>query len=490
MTVSASGPLPTLLTIFGIGGDLSRRKLLPSIFHLFDHGLLPDDFQCIGVSPEPTTDEQLRTLVAEALHTFGEGLPEPEKLAAFTGRFFSVSGDATDPATIRRLEAALAARDARCHRPHQAIFYLAVPPRLFLPIVEQLAAADLMGPCPQYQVKARLVIEKPFGTDSASAQKLNQALLEYASEEQIYRMDHYLGKETVQNILLFRFTNPVMNDSWNPASIDHIQVTAAEDLGVEQRAGYYDSAGALRDMVQSHCLALLTLALMAEPRSLRSADIHQQKQDILQTLSLYDEAQPERSAVRGQYLGYQDIPGISPGSQTETYVALRLKSSHPRWKDVPLFIRTGKRLAGKQTTISISFSPCKSNICKTEGIKTEPNILNIRVQPNEGIGMRLYAKKPGFSVETEQINMDFSYGLAFSAQEQPTAYERLIHDVIVGDQSLFPSTVEVMEQWRIIEPLLTAWQSADVPLFQYEKGSWGPTAADRLVRSQGADWYM
>ncbi len=468
--------LPTAFTIFGITGDLSRRKLLPALYDLFMHDLLPEDSQVIGVARDSLNDDSFSTLVRESIKTYTEGARDFSKIDDFLRRFVYVSGDVTSPALYTRLRDLLENPERVCRQPHQSIFYFAVAPQLFIPIVDQLSQAKLSGPCAQFGVKAKLVIEKPFGHTLQSAQELNDALLQYVEEGQIYRMDHYLGKENVQNILLFRFTNPLINDSWDPASIERIDIANAEDVGVEQRAAYYDHAGALRDMVQSHCLALLTLATMDEPMSLTSADIHHSKEQILNTFSVDQHSTGELTTLRAQHTGYHNIPHVQQGSTTETYAALQLHSSHPRWKSVPFYIHTGKRLHERSTTIRIAFSPCKSNICKTQGIKTEPNILTIRLRPDEGITLRLYAKKPGFTVSTETVDMGFSYTNSFSGI-QPSAYERLLHDIIIGDQSLFPNTAEVIQQWKIIQPVLDAWSNNSTPLYSYEPGSTGPTEA-------------
>lgn len=478
--------LPTAFTIFGITGDLSRRKLLPALYDLFMHDLLPDDSQIIGIARDSLSDDSFSMLVRESIKTYSEGTRDFTKIDDFLRKLVYASGDVTSPALYTHLRELLEHTDRMCRQPHQLIFYFAVAPQLFIPIVEQLSKAKLCGPCPQFGVKAKLVIEKPFGHTLQSAKELNDALLNYVEEEQIYRMDHYLGKENVQNMLLFRFTNPIVNDSWNPASIERIDIANAEDVGVEQRAAYYDRAGALRDMVQSHCLALLTLATMDEPMSLSSVDIHRSKEQILNTFSVVQNKNGEFAALRGQHEGYRNIPHVHPDSMTETYAALQLHSSHPRWSNVPLYIHTGKRMHEHSTTIRIAFSPCKSNICKTQGIKTEPNILTIRLRPDEGISLRLYAKKPGFTVETETVDMGFSYSSSFTGI-QPSAYERLLHDIIIGDQSLFPNTAEVIQQWSIIQPILDAWnargvrQDASIPLYTYEQGSTGPAEAKQFL---------
>ncbi len=481
---------PTNFVIFGGTGDLSRRKLLPAIYHLYINHLLPDDISFIAVARRDISQAEYRQLVKDSVKTYIDNNRSLDRLDEFVQLFDYVSGVFDDTATYERITQELRARDEQCKMPHQSVFYLATAPQFFIPIIEQLKSADLAGECSEIGVKAKIVIEKPFGHDVETAKALNETVLNYAEEEQIYRMDHYLAKETVQNILLFRFTNPVIRDSWNPQGIDHIQITAAEDLGVEQRAAYYDGAGALRDMVQSHVLALLALVMMDEPFSLESKDIHRSKEAILDSLRLASHATISDIAVRGQYEGYQDIPGVKEDSKTDTYAALRLQSNHPSWTDVPIFIQTGKRMKRKSTTISIHFSPCTSNICSTQGIQTAPNILKIRVQPEEGVTLRLYAKQPGFDIATDQVDMDFFYKNAFT-KEQPSPYERLIHDVIVGDQSLFPTTKEVMRQWEIIQPVLDAWASdADISVETYEQASWGPAGAvDLIAKYNGIRWH-
>ncbi len=479
---------PTAFTIFGVTGDLSKRKLLPSIYHLYIENLLPEEIHFIGVARQDLSEKDYHAMIRESLLEIETGL-DTGVVEKFVQLFQYVRGDVAEEVTYTMIAEKIQKMDRRCDHGHQLIFYLAMAPQLFQLIIEQLNTANLTGLCTEYDVKAKIVIEKPFGHDTASAQQLNEVLLTYVEEEQIYRMDHYLGKETVQNILLFRFTNPVINDSWNPKAIDHIQISAVENLGVEERAGYYDKSGALRDMIQSHCLALATLVMMDEPLSLDSQDIHMRKQEILRTFSLYQN-DPIQAAVRGQYEGYRAIADVDDESLTETYAAVRLQSSHPNWKDVPIFLQSGKRMNEKVTNISIHFSPCASNICKTQGIQTAPNILNIRVSPEEGVSLRLYAKKPGFSVETEKVNMHFTYNRVFG-DEQPSPYERLIHDVIIGDQSLFPSTVEVMEEWRIVQPVLDRWNDSEIPMYSYTQGSAGPEAAHELIGSwNNSSWIL
>lgn len=464
--------LPTTFTIFGITGDLSKRKLLPAIYHLYEHQLLPEHIEFIGVALQELSEEDFRAMIVSSVQDGVRGAVPKDKLEEFTTLFRYVNGDLKGDKLYNTLQRELTESDANCETPHQSVFYLAVAPQLFIPIIQQLDKTKLTGPCPRFGIKAKIVIEKPFGQDVQSAQDLNELVMQYADEEQIYRMDHYLGKETVQNMLLFRFTNPVINDSWNPDAIERIEISATEDIGVEHRTAYYDGTGALRDMVQSHCLTLLALALMDEPISLRSGDIHARKEEILQTLSV-STGDGVVQAVRAQYDGYKTINSVAPNSSTETFARVRLQSSHPRWKNVPLVITTGKRLKQKETTIRIFFTPCKSNICKTQGIHTEPNVLDIHIQPREGISLRLYAKQPGFSIQTQEIDMSFDYERAFTG-EQPSPYERLIHDVIIGDQSLFPSTAEVIQQWNIVQPVLDAWADNLTPLLTYSPDSDGP----------------
>lgn len=488
MSATPIQSLPTLFTIFGITGDLSKRKLLPAIYQLFVRKLLPKDIHFIGISHHQLSAAEFTSYLQKSITESVSSSVDQVMLKKFSALFTFIQGDFSESVTYNQLQNKWKQQEEICQSPHQLIFYLATAPQFFISIIEHLAGSGLSTICDQNQGSAKIVIEKPFGKDTVSARLLNDAALKYVKEEQIYRMDHYLGKETVQNILLFRFTNPVINDSWNPQAIDHIQITAGEDLGVEQRGYYYDQAGAVRDMIQSHCLGLLPLVTMSEPTSLESSAIHTKKQEILNAIQLYKPTDISKTALRAQYNGYRTIPYVKPNSTTETYAAVRLRLALPEWSHVPIFIQTGKRLKKKATTISIHFSACQSNICKTEGIQTEPNVLKIRIQPQEGIALRLYAKQPGFSIATEQVDMDFSY--TTFASEQSSPYERLIHDVIIGDRSLFPSTQEVMQQWQIVQPILDAWQDNAVPLYTYEPNTWGPPEAAKFIaQHNGIKWH-
>lgn len=481
---------PLLLTIFGATGDLTLRKLIPGLYAMFRQGLLPDRFAVVGFARRDYDDERFRTWMAKAVRAHSRLPVDEESVAAFCGHLYYHRGDLGDPegyALFR--QRFMESGDF----PRKRLFYLSIKPDLFETVVRHLKQADLITPL-HAEDWTRVVVEKPFGHDLASASALNQQLSRHLREPQIFRIDHYLGKETVQNILSFRFANAIFEPLFTSHHVDHIQITAGETVGMESgRGAYYDSVGAVRDMVQNHLFQLMCLVLMEPPSGLNAAAIHNEKVKVLHALV---PPGPE-GALRAQYtagsVGGQAVPGyleedrIDPASRTETFAALRFELHNWRWAGVPVYLRTGKRMARRQTEIAVQFKSapldlfqtveCRGDVCDLT--HTRPNTLVFRIQPEEGISLTFSAKRPGLQVQVESMNMDFSYSEAWE-QDLPEAYERLLLDVMRGDSTLFTRSDEVETAWAMIDPILGHWAADTAPLPTYPAGSWGPPEADRL----------
>ena len=486
-------PVPgTTLVIFGATGDLARRKLLPAIYNLAHEGALPERFNLVGISRRDQSDEEFRTFARESIEEFSRRESDPQVLEGLLERLSYLGFSFDDQDGYGRLSEALDALEGG--QPLNRAFYLSTAPEYFGVITSALEEAGLNH---RRDCDVRTIIEKPFGADLESARELQATVAGAFREEQVFRIDHYLGKETVQNVMAFRFANYMFEPLWNRNYIDHIQITAAEDIGIGTRAGYYDGSGALRDLVENHMLQLLTLVCMEPPASFEADKVRDEKVKVLEAITPPSPEEVARTTVRAQYTagvsGGQDVPGYLeeadvPGdSQTETYAALRLEVHNWRWAGVPIVLRTGKRLARKVTEIAVQLKPVPHLAFQSHGsVGVQPNQLILTMQPNEGVSLSLGAKIPGSRMRIRPVNMEFLYGAAFMSQS-PEAYERLILDAMRGDATLFTRNDEVDAQWSIIDPILKAWRAGEPPMATYTAGSPGPAEAEELI-GEGRRW--
>ena len=489
-------PAPAALVIFGASGDLAQRKLLSSLFRLEAAGRLPDRFAIVGAGRTAFTDEEFREHARRAVQRFTRnGACDSRAWTAFASHLFyrRLDYDRTDD--FRALGETLRELDRQFQLDDRFVFYLATPPDAYVRIAQQLRAAGLAADGGGVR---RIVVEKPFGRDAASAAHLNEELLRCFPEREIYRIDHYLGKETVQNLLVFRFANGIFEPIWNRRYVDHVQITVAETLGIEHRAQYYETAGALRDMIQNHLLQLLCLTAMEPPGSLDPEAVRDEKTKVLQAIRPIPADEVERFAARGQYApgyvegrrvpGYREEPGVAPDSRVETFAAVKLPVHNWRWAGVPFYLRTGKRLPKPVSEIAIQFRAVPLALFDDDEAATEPNVLALRIQPNEGISLRIQAKVPGLELRIRPVNMEFRYGTAFG-QDVPDAYERLLLDCLLGDPTLFARSDWIDLAWRILDPVLQWWESpASGAIETYEAGTWGPPSAQRLIATDGRRW--
>src|SRR4051794_12614562 len=485
-------PDPTTLVIFGASGDLTKRKLLPALYQLSRSQRLPARFSVVGVARSAMSDDDFRRQFHASLKEFA-GVEKPDEVSNTLARRLSyLSGEMDDPALYARLNGVLEA-----HAPDGVLFYLAIPPTAYGKVVEQLGAAGLTRPSNPSGWR-RVIVEKPFGTDLDTARALNRLLHQHLDESQVFRIDHYLGKETVQNLLVFRFANGMFEPVWNRRYIDHVQITAAETVGVESRASYYEGAGATRDMVQNHLMQVLALVAMEPPSTFSAENVRDRKHDVLMSIQpLLDNG--GGNVVRAQYRAgwvnggevpaYRAEQGGSPTSTTETYVAMRLTLDSWRWAGVPFYIRTGKRLPKRTTEIAIQFRKPPLHIFKrVSPTNIAPNLMIVNVQPDEGISVRFEAKLPGSRMQLAPVMMNFRYGSAFG-MEVPEAYETLLLDAMLGDPTLFARHDFVEESWGLITPVHEAWHaSGERDLPTYEAGEWGPVEADRMMAADGRRW--
>jgi glucose-6-phosphate 1-dehydrogenase len=489
---------PCSIVIFGASGDLTARKLIPAFYHLVKDGQMPSAYRIIGFARREKTDDSWRQELRAALDQFSRTKPVEEAVwRQFAANVFYCRGDLTDPAAYQKLEQMLAAFGSGPLR-ENLLFYLATPPSQFGTVIEQLHRAGLLhkeGPGWQ-----RIVVEKPFGHDLASARTLNSELTRYAHEQQVFRIDHYLGKETVQNILMFRFSNSIFERLWNRDIVDHVQITVSEKIGVGERGGYYEEAGALRDMVQNHLLQVLALVAMEPPVSLEAEAIRDEKVKLLKSIRPLTPADVARQVVRGQYFagvvngqpvpGYRQEPKVKSDSNVETYVALKLFIDNWRWSGVPFYLRTGKYLPQSASEVRIQFRPTPNVLFAVQcGQRLDPNAIALRLQPNEGIYLRFNGKVPGTSLGVRPVRMHFSYDAEFGAYT-PEAYERLLLEAIAGDATLFIRRDEVETAWQIVDSIRAGWNGKPLTNREfYAAGTWGPIAADDLLAQSGHAWH-
>lgn len=484
---------PLVFVIFGASGDLARRKLIPAIFRLHTSGYLSKKFAILGVSRSEYTDEAFRDKVFlknDLMDLSGES---KEDIESFAKKLFYQPIDTSEPADYEKVKTRLNQLDEQFQNGHNYVFYLSTPPELYETIPACLAHHGLSDKSKGWK---RLVIEKPFGYDKDSAKILNKKLLEYFEEDQIYRIDHYLGKETVQNLLVTRFSNGIFEPLWNRNFIDHIQITSAESIGVEKRGGYYDKSGALRDMFQNHLLQIVAHVAMEPPNSADARAIRNEKVKLFQSIRPIKESEVEQYVVRGQYTeskirgeainGYREEEGVPENSKTETYVGLKFFIDNWRWADVPFYVRSGKRLPTKVTEVVVNFkSPPHALFHRVQSFEKPSNQLVIRIQPHEGLALQFGMKIPGAGFNVKNVDMDFHYNDLVDTYV-PEAYERLILDVIKGDATLYARGDSVEAAWDFVDPILNAWENQpDLKLFGYPAGTWGPEAADLLVNSNG-----
>lgn len=495
-------PAPCMMVIFGGSGDLTRRKLVPALYRLSQQRLIPAGFTVIGISRSPMSDDQYRDTLRSWVEK--DGGADPETWDTFAQGIHYLRGDYHDPSLYGELKRLLADKDALRRTGANRLYYLATAPSDYGDIVRRLGENGLnmqFAGLPQNAGWARVIVEKPFGRDLASARELNRIISSAFSEEQVYRIDHYLGKETVQNILVFRFANQIFEPIWNRRYIDHVQITASESIGVESRGAYYEESGALRDMVQNHIMQLLALVAMEPPSDFSDAAVRGEKAKVLRSIRPFTADDVRRFSVRAQYSagriggkevrGYREEQGVAPDSRTETFAAIRLGVDNWRWADVPFYIRTGKNLAKRVTEIAITFQRTPHSIFRqSPGSQVTSNVLAFRIQPDEGITLKIIAKLPGQSMEMRPVNMDFRYGSTFGAH-LADAYERLLVDCMLGDATLFNRIDSVEASWSLIQPFIDAWESdRDQPLPQYSSGSWGPPEADDLLEREHRSWRL
>ena len=495
-------PKPCCVVLFGATGDLTKRKLIPALYNLAREGFLPPGFTAIGVARRPFTDEEFRGDLREACDEHSrDGKVLPEVWEDFANGIFYHALQFDDPNDYAGLKERITTIEAQRKTGGNRLYYLAVDPVFFAPVAEHLKTAGLVE-SPQASVFTRIVVEKPIGHDMESARELNRRLQSAFDESQIYRIDHYLGKETVQNILALRFANAIYEPLWNRRYVDHVQITVSERVGMEGRRGqYYDTAGATRDMVQNHMMQLLSLVAMEPPAAIEARTIRDEKVKVLRAIRPLPLDALDTSCIRGQYgpgsfagknvKGYREEQGVDPNSRTETFVGLKLQIDTWRWSGVPFFLRTGKRLPKRATEIAIQFrSPPMAMFGETAHLSTPKNQLILRVQPDEGVSLSFDAKVPGMRMQLRPVKMDFRYGSSFGA-ESPEAYERLLLDAMLGDSTLFIRADEVEYAWNLISPLLDAWRESPPPAFpNYDAGTWGPPEVDQLFEGTDGAWRM
>ena len=488
---------PCAIVVFGASGDLAKRKVIPAMYDLAQSNSLGERYSIVGFARTQMTDDAFRQSLGEAAKTISEVGPiDQAKWDAFASNLYYCQGDYGDPESYARLGKKLNELDAKTGLCGNRLFYLSTPPEVYQDIVEHLGQAGLAKPC-NPGAWVRIIIEKPFGRDLASAKQLNKIVLNVFEEKQVYRIDHYLGKDTVQNLLVLRFGNGIFEPLWNRNYVDHVQITASETLGVERRGGFYETAGALRDMIQSHVLQLTSLVSVEPPASFDATAVRNEKLKVLQSIRPFNLEMVAQWVVRGQYgpaklgdktvEGYRDEPQVNPNSRTETFVAMRVLIDNWRWAGVPIYLRTGKRLAKRTTEIMIQFKRAPHIVFRDKNVDANRLVLNI--QPSEGITISFGAKKPGTEMNIGNVAMDFDYVKAFGNGSR-SAYATLLNDCLRGDATLFDRGDSVEAAWSLVDPILDVWsaaKTATVP--EYPSGSWGPKESDQLLERDGRQWY-
>jgi glucose-6-phosphate 1-dehydrogenase len=491
-------PDPAAVVLFGATGDLAHRKVIPALYQLWRTNLLPHEFQLLGVARREYTDDTFRAEIRASLEKYARVQPIDEAAwETFAERISYQRCDFTDPAGYEALAHRLDVMDRECGTRGNRLYYLATQPSAFSEIVAQLGRVGLDHEKHDGGWR-RIVIEKPFGHDLESAKRLNREIGRVFREAQVYRIDHYLGKETVRNLMVFRFGNGIFEPIWNRRHIDHVQITVAESIGVEGRGSFYEETGAVRDVLQNHMLQLMSLVAMEPPTTFEADPLRDEKLKVLRAIAEKTPEQIQQDVVRGQYgpgwingepvPGYREEPEVDASSETETFVAARFLIDDWRWSGVPFYLRTGKRLPKRSTEIAIQFHPVPHKLFQESKTDPEPNLLAIRIQPDEGIMLRFGAKLPGLGIDVRSVTMDFTYGSAFTV-DSPDAYETLILDALLGDASLFTRADEVEHAWAIVDPIIAAWAQQPAPDYpNHAAGTWGPTAADQLIERGGRRW--
>ncbi|MCI5051804.1 MAG: glucose-6-phosphate dehydrogenase [Simkaniaceae bacterium] len=491
---------PCILVIFGATGDLTARKLVPAIYNLKREGQLPSHFACVGFARREKTHDQFRDEMEKGINSFSRVKPVDKDLwSNFHEQLYYHQSEFSEDDGYQSLKKFLEELDEKLGTQGNRVFYLSTQPSFFPTIIEKLKKNGLIYNTDDERF-SRVIIEKPFGHNLTSAKELQTDLMQHLDEQQLYRIDHYLGKETVQNLLVFRFGNSLFENMWNNRYIDHVQITVAENIGIGTRGRFYEESGLLRDIIQNHMMQLLSLVAMEPPVNLTAEAIRDEKVKVLQSISPFNEKTFESHAVRGQYgpgfiegeacKGYREEENVDPKSQIETYAALKLYVQNWRWAGVPFYLRGAKRMPKRVTEISVRFKDAPGILFHQPGQKNRPNVLAIRIQPNEGIALRMNCKVPGPSSPIQPVTMDFRYG-QFFGMAPPEAYERLICDCMIGDNTLFTREDEVFNSWRILSPLLEYWENNvpdDFP--NYQAGTWGPESAVELLARHKRKWRL
>lgn len=473
-----------IVVIFGANGDLTSRMLAPAFYRLACERRLPPGFAVIGNSRTPMADDQFRDKLCTSVAKHAEDTPfDPGLWSVFAQSIFYVPGDVNDPSLYARLAARLNQIADERHTGGNVLFYLATQPSYYEAAVRGIGQAGLN----RGSGWRRLIVEKPFGHDLASARQLSGSFHEVFPESEIYRIDHYLGKETVQNILAFRFGNGIFEPLWNRRYVNHVQITAAEAIGIEGRGAYYQEAGALRDMVQNHLLQVMATVAMEPSATFRPNSVRDERSKLIRSIHILKRDEVAGNAVPGQYDGFRSEPGVDPESQTETYAALTFLVDNWRWAGVPFYVRTGKRLARRVTEIAIQFNAAPLKIFDGEGTDVAPNLLLLRIQPEEGISLKFLSKRPGTGMRLRPVSMDFNYGTSFG-ERSPSAYETLLIDAMAGDPTLYTRQDMVEASWAAVEPVLEVWSQTKFPFPNYAPGTWGPAEADRMLARRGHTW--